>query len=184
MNHLDTDKMIEDLYMKYYNELYQRAVTLLGDYEKAEDVIQDTFVVVITKKETVKNHQNKKAFLYQVLNYCIKKKVYENMHRVRRKNIDGKTETKHYHINTIKLEEGEETPLLYYDQYFEEELFEDYKELLTEREFLLLTYKYKDGLTVTEIADRLHSTYTNITTMTYTIHKKIKFFLEHNKNST
>ena len=64
---------VHDLYTKNAEKLYKIAFYRLGrNADLAEDVVQDTYLVLLMKAEQVRHYECPEAWLMQTLNYNIK----------------------------------------------------------------------------------------------------------------
>lgn len=61
------DPWFDSLYEKNAKYLFKAANLALRDPSKAEDVVQDTFTVLVIKRKAVENYQYPSAFLWDVL---------------------------------------------------------------------------------------------------------------------
>lgn len=55
------DKEIDRLINQYGNSVLRMSYIILKDYDLAQDVVQDTFIQVIKKYNTLKNKESEKA---------------------------------------------------------------------------------------------------------------------------
>ena len=73
----------EHIFRKHYENLCRYAMKILNNADEAEEVVQDLFLVLWQKRETIKIDVSLKAYLYiAVHNRCLK--------LLRRKNIEEK----------------------------------------------------------------------------------------------
>ena len=71
-------KFIHSLYIQYSRDLYQRAYHLLGDKEKAEELMQETFVIATGKVSELRRHPNPIGWLHKTLSHL----VYKELRRI------------------------------------------------------------------------------------------------------
>jgi RNA polymerase sigma-70 factor (ECF subfamily) len=63
--------MINKWVDEYTNEMYSWAYHKVSDAEMAKDLVQDTFLVAVTKIGSFKNESSPKTWLFSILNYKI-----------------------------------------------------------------------------------------------------------------
>ena len=131
----DNDDFIHSLFYKNEKKLFTIAYLQLKNYHAAEDIVQDVFVVLNEKKETVLAHPKPVAWLFVVLKY---KLLHEYRARVR------------FRIAQEKLEQK-----LQVEQSSSSDFTSDIFDCLTERELNMLSMLYADGLTIRMIAEKL-----------------------------
>ena len=65
------DKEIDRLINQYGNSVLRMSYIILKDYDLAQDVVQDTFIQVIKKYNTLKNKESEKAWIMKIAtNQC------------------------------------------------------------------------------------------------------------------
>lgn len=63
---------IQEIYRQYYSPLLRFAEDMVGNREDAENILQDSFLNIINKKEELSKVQNVRAWLYQMIrNGCL-----------------------------------------------------------------------------------------------------------------
>ena len=60
------DKEIDRLINQYGNSVLRMSYIILKDYDLAQDVVQDTFIQVIKKYNTLKNKESEKAWIMKI----------------------------------------------------------------------------------------------------------------------
>ena len=60
-------EFFEDTYRKYYKIMYEVAFRIVKNAEIADDMVADTFLVLITKINTVMEHEQPVKWLFRVL---------------------------------------------------------------------------------------------------------------------
>ncbi len=59
---------------KTKGKMFRSAVKLLGDYEEAEEAVQEVFIKIWEKRDTIRNNSNIEAYMMTVLrNHCLDK---------------------------------------------------------------------------------------------------------------
>ncbi len=58
---------LTDLYMKYYPQLFQRAYRSIGDPEKAQELVQDVFLVALRQINVLYDHPCPVGWLHKTL---------------------------------------------------------------------------------------------------------------------
>lgn len=70
MNYSDLD--LEAMVNEYSTGLIKYCYSILGDYYSSEDVVQDTFVRVLSARKNIKDLDNIKTYLYKIsYNLCV-----------------------------------------------------------------------------------------------------------------
>lgn len=69
---LDSKDKIRDLYKKYAGLIYYTATQLTDDKNEAEDILQETFVRIISKIDIIRTDNDREvaAFIYKVTRFC------------------------------------------------------------------------------------------------------------------
>lgn len=62
----------ESIYTKYSPKIYKYAYRYFKNKEDAENIVQETFVALLTKWEHLQHHPNLAGWLYTATGYCIK----------------------------------------------------------------------------------------------------------------
>lgn len=156
MNRNEINAFIEGLYRTYHSELLQYAKGRISK-EDAEDVINELWHMAVMKAELLYDHPNKVAWLYSALNICILR--YRSNKKSEAKTIPIDDEI----LGTIGREDT-----------YQEGIFEEYKEFLTESEYKYIIYKFDKGMSNQEIADILNKSYSSVTSLGNRIKNKIK----------
>lgn len=123
----------EQLIDTHQTRLFRIAYREVGDWHLAEDLVQDTIMTALLKKEELINHPNPGAFLTQVLNYKISNEL-----------------RRHYHT-----EAPYDDSLSPHADGFDVGLLEVLPEKLSEDEKQLLIWRYQYEMSYREIANRL-----------------------------
>jgi len=133
------------LYNRYWEQLYRKALSRLGNSTDAEDVVQEVFISLWRNRHSIEIKDTLSPYLFTALRYCIIKTIYR------------------------KGKKGQYVPLspdeLQCDENFSEELLE-YKDLqqavnreindLPERMREIYRLSRYENLSAGEIAERLH----------------------------
>ena len=78
------EKWVNELYTKLSPKLLRIARRRLGDEDKAQNAVQDTFVDLIKKIETVRNHPNPEGWLVNALKNFIARELADQKKRSER----------------------------------------------------------------------------------------------------
>ncbi|MCC8097328.1 MAG: sigma-70 family RNA polymerase sigma factor [Eubacterium sp.] len=172
---MDEEKkaLLEKLFKDYSKRLYVTARRKITNHEAALDVVLEVYLLAAEKIEELYKHPNKPAWLYLTLSYKIKEAL-------RRKYVVDVYTGEKYAVNTESIDdnEGNRTEIPYEEEgfrkLFEDDSFEKYRGILKEREIEYITYKFRDDMTLNEIAEKMNISYTNAATMWSNIKKKLK----------
>ena len=78
------EKWVNKLYIELSPKLFRIARRRLGDEDEAQNVVQDTFVDLIKKIETVRGHPNPEGWLVKALNISIARELDDQKKRSER----------------------------------------------------------------------------------------------------
>ena len=84
----EQDSFFEGLYYQYFKRLMVYANTALGDPERAQDVVQDTFHEALRRIDVVSVHENPGGWLMQTLKYKIRESERDRQRQLRRFGYD------------------------------------------------------------------------------------------------
>ncbi len=132
---------IEQLYKKYYVQLYKFALKLTGCENVSNDLVQDVFVKAYDKRKILSSIENIRAWLYKIL-YNDFKNQYKRVKTFER--IISEIEDEPLIVDTEKLYDKNEIRSIV------KKAIESFPE--RDRSMLLLYY---NGLSYAEIADVL-----------------------------
>lgn len=158
--------LLETLYDRYSKNLYLLAKYRLDDNEKAKDAVQMVFLVAASKIETLKLHQNKKAWLYQTMQNVVKQLLY------------NKKYTKENYLREILTDQIDTDKYIEPLQIEDLGLIEDLKDVLKEREYKYLVERFVNEKTTQEIADSLGLSYSATTSFGNRVMNKVKKHME------
>ena len=134
----------ENIYRMYYKRMFGLCMKYVADAAAAEDLVQDSFVVVLTKIDTLKDKSKLEKWMFSIarntcLKYVEKKKLFE-----------GITVKDEINAGLSDSENGNEKPQIAYDDLMQmvERLPEGSKKV-----FKLYTF---DGLSHNQIAKQLN----------------------------
>ncbi len=65
------DALIRDLYLREYRDMRLFASRVLGSAELAEEAVQDTFVLALRKRESLRRSENPVGWLYNTLKHVM-----------------------------------------------------------------------------------------------------------------
>lgn len=69
------------LYNRYWERLYKKALSRLGNDSDAQDAVQEIFISLWRNKHTITASPTLSSYLFTALKYCIIKKVYRKAKR-------------------------------------------------------------------------------------------------------
>lgn len=162
--------LIDILYQTYCEKLYLVALHRVHNHEKALELVQEVFFIATFKANVLISHNNKLAWLYQVLNIVIKRDLY------------NKKYTKDEKLREIPLDA--DMQIYQEDSYFEQEseLFKTLETVLNKREYKFLVDKFINDKSYKEIADNLGISYSGTTSFGDRVLKKVKKILKKREN--
>ncbi|MFC7680266.1 RNA polymerase sigma factor [Paenibacillus sp. GCM10028914] len=144
-----SEPLQEEVYYEFYDLVYGQIMYVLRDHAAVEDIIQESFIKVITNKPLFDNENKLKAWLRVVsknttMNYLRKNKKYRNQMDVDRvfiseEQMDASSTNVEHQVESKMMEES---IIHYLDQ-----LKPEYR--------VLIEYRWKHGLSYREIADLL-----------------------------
>ncbi|MGM1044596.1 RNA polymerase sigma-70 factor, ECF subfamily [Paenibacillus uliginis N3/975] len=146
-----SEPMQEEVYYEFYDLVYGQIMYVLRDHAAVEDIIQESFIKVITSKPVFDNINKLKAWLRVVsknttMNYLRKNKKYRNQVDVDRVFISEEELV----ASSTNVEHQVESKMM-------EESIKKYLEQLKPEYRLLIEYRWKHGLTYKEIAELLNT---------------------------
>ena len=65
-----------ELYDRYWEQLYKKAMNRLGNDADAQDAVQEVFISCWRNRKTIEVKETLSPYLYTALKYCIIKKIY------------------------------------------------------------------------------------------------------------
>lgn len=157
------NKLLKELYNKYYKELYLYIYSLSGNREITEDLVQETFLKAILSLSD--NHTNMRAWLYMVA-----RNLYINYSKKEKQTTDIEE------MNDIPSSELS-LPNRIIENERKELCFKALQSLDgAKKEVLIL--QYFGGLSQKEIAATLHITPENVRVLSYRGKKELRKFME------
>lgn len=163
-------EFLEKLYNDYSERLYSYVYCRTGDYDLSVDIVLETYLTAAEKIDEVYAHTNRLGWLYKTVKFktleaCGKKYV-----------SDGKSGKK-YFVKVETLDEqnsdvADEKDC--FEEIIESDAFEEYGKFLSKREFEYITYRYKEDMSVKDIAEKMDISYTSATTLWSAVKKKLK----------
>jgi RNA polymerase sigma-70 factor (family 1) len=133
------------LYDRYWQDLFQKAKTRLGNAKDAEDIIQDIFVTVWNNRATITIEDSLQPYLFTALKYCIIKKVERDYKRKKTYPLD---------IDNADSIQITNEDLLQYKEL--EELIAAEVDLLPDRMKQIYRLSKQEQLTIRDIAVQLN----------------------------
>lgn len=158
-----TFEWFDALYIKYSKKMVSIAMRMGFTNKEAEDIMQDAFLLLLTKAERFQNgHDNPGGFLMETL-----------------KNLIG-TRLRHQKVlKFIPYEERPETATT--DTYFAS-LKDNLPPQLKEEDKMLLIARYEEQLSYAEMSKRLGISENQCAVMVYRARRKYQKLLEDGKN--
>ena len=158
-------RLLNELYRKYYRELYLYIYSLSRNKEVTEDLVQETFLKAILSLS--ESHTNMRAWLYTVarnlyFNFAKKEKAKEPLENVKELPSDSLSVLEH-------IIENERRRLCF-------EALQNLEGIKKE----VLVLQYFGGLSQKEIAATLRITPENVRVLSYRGKKELKKFMEEN----
>ena len=154
LNHSENSADIssfEELFLSYYPQMKRYTLHFIQDDEEANDLVQDVFLKLWDKRDSIKDKNKEVAFMFTLLRNkclnCLKKKVIEGKYMQRQ--IHFETE-RLYHLNLDQSNEFES---------MKDRLSIEFDSLISEmpekcgQAFRL---KWFEGLKIKEIAERMN----------------------------
>ena len=157
------DKEIDRLINQYGNSVLRMSYIILKDYDLAQDVVQDTFIQVIKKYNTLKNKESEKAWIMKIATNQCKNQLRSQWF----KKIISYEEEQELENKTTEMEIKEDRILKYIY-----ELKEKYKEVI-------LLYYYQE-MSIKEIASALEKKESNIQQLLKRAREQLKRRMENN----
>lgn len=162
-----TEDFFESICNKYYKDVYKYVVFVTGDKDAADDIVQDTFVVVYKNIEKVLKHNNIGGFIFKTAQNIIKNYKKELYKRILKEvsidegtiNINDKRSEVESYINSEINEYEYLTEIL-------SSLSDDKKDLYK--------WYYVDNIPMKEIAEREGIEYTALRMKYVRLRKEIK----------
>lgn len=162
-----TEDFFESICNKYYKDVYKYVVFVTGDKDVADDIVQDTFVVVYKNIEKVLKHNNTGGFIFKTAQNIIKNYKKELYKRILKEvsidegtiNINDKRSEVESYINSEINEYEYLTEIL-------SSLSDDKKDLYK--------WYYVDNVPMKEIAEREGIEYTALRMKYVRLRKEIK----------
>lgn len=157
----------EKLVETCYKDIYKYAVFCLKDSDSANDIVQDTFVIVYRNIERLKKHENPAGFIFRTAQNLVnnyKKQLYKRLSR--EISLDG---------SDMEIGDGggsiEREADLNINEY---EYITDILEELDEEKQRLYKMYYVDNMPMKEIAERLGIEYTALRMKYVRLRREIK----------
>ncbi|WP_334071182.1 MULTISPECIES: sigma-70 family RNA polymerase sigma factor [Paenibacillus] len=144
-----SDTIQEDVYYAFYDLVYGTIYYLVKDHQAAEDIIQEAFIKVVTKKPEFESVSGMKAWLKTVarnttINYFRKNKKFRNHLDVESVYMDIEP----INLQVPSVEQTVETKMM-------EEAIHAYLKGLKPEYRLLIELRWKQGLSYREIGERM-----------------------------
>lgn len=144
-----SEQLQEQIYYEYYDYVYGMIYCIVKDHAATEDIIQDAFVKIITKKPTFENEIKLRAWLKVVtrntsINYLRKNKKHRNQ-----VDIDSVyTYIDEVLQSPVSIEHSVESKMM-------EDSIISYINALKPEFRVLIEYRWKQGLSYREMSDLL-----------------------------
>lgn len=167
MDSKDNKKALQDRFTQIYNEyqsaIYKFCLVKLADSSRAEDCMQNTFMVLYKRMLAEEEINNPRAFLYKTASNFVLKAI-ESSARESSKTVP----ISEYEDKAVDNQNNMDSNVDY------ELLNKRLNELLSPQEQQLLKYKYIYDLTIEETAKRLNLTKTAVAKRLQRMREKIK----------
>lgn len=157
-----TDPWFDSLYRKNAQKLFKVAYYVLKNHAIAEELVQDTFMVLLVQREKVEAYEHPEAYLMDVL----RKRIGSELQKASRK-WEEPLEEKHESI--VAHENNRERV---------EDILPQW---LNEQERQILLWRAEDGLSFREISLRLGCSEHACHARMYRLREKFKKFAEEDK---
>lgn len=76
------DPWFDSLYENNADKLFRAANGMLHDRERAKELVQDTFLVLVVKRESVEKYKYPNAFLWEVMRKRIGNEMQKSSHKL------------------------------------------------------------------------------------------------------
>lgn len=178
----DYREFLDKIYLSYSKQLLEIALIRLGNEEDAKDALGETFYIATLKVDEVFNHPNKIAWLCRVLDFCIKRILYRNVMRLKKNEVcvksDSSFDDKYKKIDFVSIDspnhEINSREFSYNEKYYEESIFDEFKDILTEKEMMYIIYKFEYDYDNITISDKLGISYSATTSLGNRAKNKLK----------
>lgn len=156
------DPWFDSLYRNNADKLFKIANYTLHNPSVAEDLVQDTFMILLIKRAEVETYDHPEAFLLDVM----RKRIGNELQKAAHKREEPMTD-KHKSIAAPETNR--------------ERVEDIFPEWLTEQERQILIWRAEDGLSFREIACRLGCSEHACHARMYRLRGKFKKYMEKNK---
>lgn len=150
-------EQMKEIYLEQAPQLYRYIYSMVKNKNLAEDILQDTFCMAMTKKEEFENHPNQAGWLYRTAYYFV---LYVTK---KQKRIDEELSVG-FDVHIFQME----------DDYERIECEQFLRKYLSEEEFLLWMKYHEEGYTSKELAREESTTEGAIRTKICRIKKKLE----------
>lgn len=158
------DPWFDSLYEKYSDKLFNIANGILRNRSIAEEIVQDTFMILLINRETVVEYEHPYAFLLKALRNRIGSEIQREYHK-----REEPLEEKHESIAATRPDA--------------ERLEDILPRWLTKDERQFLLWRIQDGLSFQEIALRLNISEHACHARMYRLREKFKKKIQKNGKS-
>lgn len=134
----EQDQFFNEIYVEMYEEIYRYIRRMNYDNRMLEDILQETFYEAYKKIDILMEHENYRGWIYKTAKYKILKSNY----------YIHKTDETEVELNDSQVQ----IPNVTKDDNFI--AYEEYKEVLTEKEFNFIMKHYVEGYTYKELAEQ------------------------------
>lgn len=150
------DNLIQSLYLTYSTQIYKYILTQGIPKDKAEDILQDVFLIALLKEDSLKQSENKCGWLYKTAQNYVKK--------------DWTRIFKEKQLLEFLTEKFQES----IPQDEVSEIFETLKENLSKKEYQYIYEKFILDKSSSQIAVERNKSVTAITSFGNRIYNKIR----------
>ena len=74
------DEWFDKLYREFFTRLFKQAYYILQNHSLAEDLVEETFLILLYKKDQLLNHPNIAGWLYKTLKNVISDELKSSKH--------------------------------------------------------------------------------------------------------
>lgn len=162
------DEAYAYIYRQHIQKLFLFGMTFTSDEEQVKDCIQDVFVKIYNNKKRLGQTDNIWLYLTAALKNTLfnafkKQNSYRNIiSSISMEDIDNDTAIEKLILKEKEIEQKEIVTIC--------------KSVLTQRQQEIIYYKFVEGLSLTEISDRLNIDYHSVANIIQRAFKKIRLF--------
>ena len=164
------DQVYEYIYRQHFRKLYLYGLSLTSDEELVKDCIHDVFIHIYKNRQNLGKTDNIRLYLISSLKNAI-------LMAFRKQNVYNKFKES-YNEELIDNDIAIDAIINREAEAEHESRFETVWSELTGRQKEIVYYRYVEGLSLSEIAERENMNYHSVANVIQRAIKKIKLFLE------